>query len=132
VSETADPVGQPLPVVRTAPATANRRQLRNGRGEVVDVVGPAQGSRLDIHVNEIRAGAGPGPYHLHTNAENFFFVLEGRVRMRLDGEAHDLGPGDSVWIPPGVAHDVAVVDDGAARLVEIYAPAEPDFVLVPE
>ncbi len=109
-----------------------RRELRAGRGEMLEVIGPAQGSRLDIHVNSIRAGAGPGPYHRHTNAENFYLVLEGRVRLRIDGVDQLIGPGDSALIEPGVPHSVSVQADGEARLIEIYAPASPDFIAVEE
>ena len=122
----------PRTVHVTRPQTSGRRELRAGRGTIRDVIGPAQGSRLDIHINEIRAGAGPGPYHLHTRSENFYLVLDGAVRLRISGTDHLVAPGDAAVIAPGVPHSVSVVDDGAARLIEIYAPAEPDFVPVAE
>lgn len=109
-----------------------RRQLRAGRGDVFDIVGPAEGSSLDFHLNAIRSGAGPGPYHLHTSSENIYYVLEGRVRLRIDGVDHEVEPGDAAFIPPGIPHSVSVVDDGAARVIEIHTPAEPDFILVEE
>jgi mannose-6-phosphate isomerase-like protein (cupin superfamily) len=114
------------------PETAPRRSLRAGRGEVLSIVGPPQGSGLDVHVNAIRAGAGPGPYHMHSAAQNFYLVLEGSVRLRIAGEEAVAGPGDAILIAPGVPHSVSVVDDGPARLLEIYAPAAPDFVPVKE
>ena len=122
----------PRAVHVSRPQTSARRQLRAGRGEIREVVGPAQGSRLDIHINQIRAGAGPGPYHLHTGSENFYLVLEGVVRLRIDGRDRIVSPGDAALIAAGVPHSVSVVDDGAARLIEIYDPANPDFVLVDE
>ena len=125
-----DPIDQPRAVL-TRPATSRRRSLRDDRGEMTDIVGPEQGSRLDIHLNSIHAGAGPGPYHLHTNAANFYFVLAGRVRLRIDGVDHIVGPGDAITIAQGIPHSVSVDDDGAAKLLEVYAPAGPDFVEVP-
>jgi quercetin dioxygenase-like cupin family protein len=110
--------------------TGSRRQLRAGRGEVTGLVGPEEGSELDVHVNSIRGGAGPGPYHLHTASENVYYVLEGRVRLRIDGADHVLGPGDAAFIAAGIPHSVSVVEDGAARVIEIYSPAQPDFVVV--
>lgn len=117
-------------VVRSS--TAGQRQLRAGRGSVVAVAGPPQGSRLDIHINELRQDAGQGPYHLHTNAENFFLVLEGRVALRLGGEDHIVVPGDAAFVPPNVPHSVSPLDGRAARVLEIYAPADPDFIHVEE
>lgn len=122
----------PRAVHVSRPQTSSHRQLRGGRGDIRELVGPAQGSRLDIHVNEIRAGAGPGPYHRHSASENFYLVLDGVVRLRIDGKDHVVRVGDAAVIPAGVPHSVSVVDDGAAKVIEIYAPANPDFVLVDE
>jgi mannose-6-phosphate isomerase-like protein (cupin superfamily) len=58
-------------------------------------------------------------------------VLSGRVRIRVDGVDHDAGPGDTVFIPPGVPHSATNIGEDDARLLEIYAPAEVDFVEVP-
>jgi mannose-6-phosphate isomerase-like protein (cupin superfamily) len=112
------------------PETAPRRPLRANRGEAFEIVGALQGSRLDVHVNTIWAGAGPGPYHLHSAAQNFYLILEGSVRLRIGGRDAEAGPGDAVLIPAGVPHSVSVVDDGSARLLEIYAPGPADFVLI--
>jgi quercetin dioxygenase-like cupin family protein len=57
---------------------------------------------------------------------------EGSVRLRIAGTDHLVHPGDAVLITAGKPHSVSVVDDGSARLIEIYAPANPDFVLVDE
>jgi mannose-6-phosphate isomerase-like protein (cupin superfamily) len=110
---------------------ARRRSLRAGRGDALQLVDQTIGARLvDLHVNVLRAGSGPGPYHRHSAAENVYFILEGAVRVRVDGSDHVLHPGDAAFIPPGVAHSATNVGNGDARLIEIYAPPEPDFLLV--
>lgn len=114
-------------VVRRAGA-GQARSLRAGRGEALGVIGPDDGSSLDIHVNALRGDAGSGPYHRHDRSDNFFLVLDGRVRMRIAGADYDLQPGDAVHIPRGVPHAVAPAAAAPVRLIEIYAPAEPDFV----
>jgi mannose-6-phosphate isomerase-like protein (cupin superfamily) len=99
---------------------------------MIKLVDPDIGAeRVDLHLNVIRAGTAPGPYHLHTVAENVYHVLEGRVRIRIDGVDHDAEPGDTVFIPPGVPHSATNIGEGDARLIEIYAPANVDFVEVP-
>ena len=107
-------------------------ELRYGRGRMVRLVDADVGAeKVDLHLNVILAGSAPGPYHLHTTAENVYHVLDGRVRIRIDGVDHDAGPGDTVFIPPGVPHSATNIGDGDARLLEIYAPAKVDFVEVP-
>lgn len=107
-------------------------QLRYGRGRMVRLVGTEIGAqKVDFHLNVILAGSAPGPYHLHTRAENVYHVLDGQVRIRIDGVDHDAGPGDTVFIPPGVPHSATNIGERDARLLEIYAPAKVDFVEVP-
>jgi mannose-6-phosphate isomerase-like protein (cupin superfamily) len=107
-------------------------ELRYGRGRMIRLVDAEIGAeKVDLHINVILAGSAPGPYHLHTEAENVYHVMEGRVRIRIDGVDHDAAPGDTVFIPPGVPHSASNIGDGDARLLEIYAPAKVDFVEVP-
>ena len=59
------------------------------------------------------------PFHVHTDAEQVFFVLEGSAEMTVrapDGdETVALAPGDFVRTPPGLYH--AVRNTGSARFV---------------
>ena len=56
-------------------------QLRYGRGAMIKLVDPEIGAeQVDLHLNVILAGSAPGPYHLHTSAENVYHVLSGRVK----------------------------------------------------
>ena len=106
-------------------------ELRYGRGSVEKIVDGAIGAdRVDLHLNRIRAGSAPGPYHLHTEAENVYLVLAGDVVVRIDGVDHRLGAGDAAFIPPGVPHSASNVGTTDAELIEIYAPAAVDFVEV--
>jgi quercetin dioxygenase-like cupin family protein len=42
--------------------------------------------------------------HSHDVLEHGQLVLEGRMTMRLGDETHEVGPGDSIYIPAGAAH----------------------------
>lgn len=59
------------------------------------------------------------PFHVHPDAEQVFFVLEGEAEMTVrakDGpETVALAPGDFVRTPPGLYH--AVKNTGAGRFV---------------
>lgn len=37
-----------------------------------------------------------------------YYVLHGRMAVLLDGELHDLTPGDAITIPPGASHTFTV------------------------
>src|SRR5205085_6236030 len=44
--------------------------------------------------------------HYHKLAEEFYFILEGRGEMEIDGETRSVGPGDAILIPPGAWHTI--------------------------
>jgi mannose-6-phosphate isomerase-like protein (cupin superfamily) len=112
---------------------APRREMQLDRGYAIQMVDGRLGSRqLDMHVNVLRAGGVVGPYHVHTNAENAYFILEGRVRVNIDGVEHDLEPGMAAFFPPNVPHSALNIGEGEARLLEIYTPPGADFVEVDE
>ena len=52
---------------------------------------------------ELPRGAGM-PAHRHARANEGIYVLEGSLRVTLDGAEHRLGTGDYVSIPPGTEH----------------------------
>ena len=59
-------------------------------------------------------------------------IDKGRVRVN-DVEAkpsREVKAGDTVFIPPGVPHSATNIGDGDARLLEIYAPLDVDFIEV--
>lgn len=113
------------------PDSAPRKELRYGRGSVVRLVDAGIGARqVDLHLNTINPGTAPGPYHLHNQVENVYYVLEGRGVIRIDGTDHEVAPGQAVFIPPGVPHSAHNSGDGPLRLLEIYAPVDVDFVEV--
>jgi mannose-6-phosphate isomerase-like protein (cupin superfamily) len=117
-------------IVRAADAPV--RSLRLDRGTATDLVGEHVGAHgVDLHVNRLRAGAQPGPLHYHTNSENVYYLLSGRLSVRIDDTETELAPGDAAFIPAGVRHSATNVGADDAVLIEIYAPAGADFVEVP-
>jgi quercetin dioxygenase-like cupin family protein len=52
--------------------------------------------------------------HSHPEKEMFFFV-RGKGVLRLGDEEHDVAPGDTVYITPGIEH--GMTNEGPDRLV---------------
>ena len=61
--------------------------------------------------------------HYHTQAEEVYYVLEGRGGVRLDGETRAIGPGDVVVIVPGQRHKVWQEGEGDLVLLASCVPA---------
>jgi mannose-6-phosphate isomerase-like protein (cupin superfamily) len=131
-TRTVSDAGEPKPRV-IDPATAPTKELRYGRGSVIRLVDADIGARdVDLHLNTVNPGTAPGPYHLHRQVENVYYVLEGTGCIRIDGVDHTVTQGQAVFIPRGVPHSAHNPGDGPLRLLEIYAPVDVDFVEVPD
>ncbi|MBI4553136.1 MAG: cupin domain-containing protein [Candidatus Latescibacteria bacterium] len=60
--------------------------------------------RLVIHTNEYAPGGGSGDAHAHSNQEQAFYILEGRMEVTVGDKTYEVGPGDCVLLPRNVMH----------------------------
>jgi len=49
--------------------------------------------------------------HWHAESEEFYFLLEGRGLMEIDGEEREVGSGDAILIPAGAWHQITATED---------------------
>jgi len=66
-------------------------------------------------------GFGP-PLHVHTNAAEAFYVLDGLYRIFVDDDVFACPAGSFTYIPAGRRHGFRV-GDVASRKLNLYAPA---------
>ena len=73
-----------------------------------ELASPSNSSVSRHSLAEIRHPPGTASQeHYHTEAEEVYFVLDGQGGIYIDGETHDIGPGDVVVIVPGQRHKVS-------------------------
>jgi mannose-6-phosphate isomerase-like protein (cupin superfamily) len=76
---------------------------------------------------DVEATYGPGgeapPKHMHPAQDERFGVLEGSLRVRVDGEERDLAPGETIEIPRGSVHQMWNPGEAPARVSWRTAPA---------
>ena len=65
---------------------------------------------------------GKAEAHFHTDIEQVIYLIEGRVMVEMWGETQEMGPGDTVYFPPGVKHRVDVLSKNPAKCLVIYSP----------
>jgi quercetin dioxygenase-like cupin family protein len=92
--------------------TVNRRLIGK------DNVGAA---RLEVVLGTIDKGRGALP-HAHPGIEQVCYLLAGRARAEVNGEACDLEPGDCCFFPPDTPHVFTVTSEEPARVLVIYSP----------
>jgi quercetin dioxygenase-like cupin family protein len=122
-----------------AGAQYRRAQIRyvgsgaTGNHEADNRIIPAVGFTFS---NMLLPPGAEGPEHVHHDAEEAFFVLEGTVKVGVhrDGEvAHrTLGYRDMIVIPPGVARSLKNVGDADALLCVVIGARKPQVPTYPE
>jgi quercetin 2,3-dioxygenase len=69
-------------------------------------------------------GMGGGPdEHLHLEQEEYLYVVEGRVTVKVNGVLSVLSQGDSALVPRNTPHAFALSDKVPSRLLVVMAPA---------
>lgn len=97
---------------------ANHTGTTNYRLIGPETVGAA---KLEVVLGVIEKGKGALP-HSHPGIEQVCYLLEGRARAEVGGEARELGPGDCCFFPADMRHSFTVTSDTPARVLVIYAP----------
>jgi len=64
--------------------------------------------------------------HYHTQAEEIYYITQGRGRIRIDGETREVGPGDAIAIRPGQRHKLWNTANETLHLLCCCAPAYED------
>lgn len=107
-----------LPVIVRGGANA----ISLGVGDVEPLTPDALGS-----VAQFKLVEKPGyrtPLHVHDKTDETFYVLEGRLTLQIDGERHELAPGDYVFLPRGTAHAQGNLSSSRVVLLTTLVPGD--------
>jgi mannose-6-phosphate isomerase-like protein (cupin superfamily) len=92
--------------------TVNRRLIG------AETVGAQQ---LEVVLGIVEKGKGAQP-HSHQGIEQVCYMLEGRARAEVAGQAMELGPGDCCFFPAEAPHVFTATSEEPAEVLVIYAP----------
>jgi len=103
----------------------NDRVLRLPTGEMIRIA--RTGDDSGGAVFEFEAVLPPRltgpPAHKHRTETETFEVVEGTLRVRVGQDSRELGPGESVTVPPGTVHAFSNPADTPVRLITRETPA---------
>ena len=57
-------------------------------------------------------------WHAHDDTDDFFLVLDGRLRIETEAGDVELGPGELYVVPKGVRHRPVAVEEARLLLIE--------------
>lgn len=87
--------------------------------------------RPGFHINELQISTTQKvPWHYHSNVQDTFYVLEGRIRIFLQDPKEDvvLAPGETYSVPPRRPHLVTNAGETSATFLVLQGIGEYDFV----
>ena len=114
------PDARPAAVIRPAEQPSADR---GGGNRTIPLVTPRCGARQMLNGITVIAPGGAIPEHYH-DCEESVIVLDGMGIAMVGGLAHEVGPGDTSWIPPGLPHFFRNASATAAlRIFWTYASA---------
>ena len=93
---------------------------QDARTELHDILGL---TGAEISVNNLPAGAGVPFVHSHKQNEEIYFILSGKGRAEIDGEAVELTAGDWLRIAPAAKRQFFAGADSAISYVCIQVKA---------
>jgi mannose-6-phosphate isomerase-like protein (cupin superfamily) len=82
----------------------------------------ATSGRFSLMERTLPPGGRMPPPHHHVGNDEAYYVLEGEVEFRIDGEVAHGGPDTCVVVPPGASHTFGNTSAAPARLLVLHAP----------
>ena len=100
------------------------RRLDMGNFEAVVLADASQtaGEFSLLQTQREPPGFGP-PLHVHRDAAEAFYVLEGEYLMHLDSQQSRCPAGTFVYVPKGMPHTFRVVSDAPGKKLNLFSPA---------
>ena len=113
---------QPSPAGRLISRDAQRLLLQGPLGALLALPAEETDGRISVVIHDIAPRTLGAPIHTHRNEDEFSYVLEGTIGVRVGEEEFQAAAGDTVIKPRGIPHAFWNPTDQPARFVEIITP----------
>jgi mannose-6-phosphate isomerase-like protein (cupin superfamily) len=88
-------------------------------GRLEELWSPRVLARVNDQYVKVAKVKGTLTWHTHANEDELFYVLQGRLRLELEGDrAVELKPGEFYVVPKGVRHNPVAEEECLLLLVE--------------
>jgi quercetin dioxygenase-like cupin family protein len=110
--------------------TITSEEIKVGRMAIRFLVeGEQSGGSVAVFEFDVPAGTTVPAAHSHDGYEETIYGLEGVLTWTVEGNATDIGPGDTLCIPRGAVHQFENPHDSDAKVLAIVTPGilGPDY-----
>ena len=104
------------------PGDGRRLALGNFEAVVLADAQATSGAFTVLQTQREPPDFGP-PMHVHRDAAEAFYVLEGTYLMFIEDRQDVCPPGSFVYVPANVEHTFKVISDGPGKKLNIFSPA---------
>jgi uncharacterized cupin superfamily protein len=94
----------------------------------------AGSERLYVNIDSVKPRAKSVKYHSHSLQEEFFLILKGKGRVRLDGKTIPVQRGDFLAKPAGkgITHQFINDGDEVLEILDCGTPDKNDIITYPD
>jgi quercetin dioxygenase-like cupin family protein len=110
-----------------AKETAEPQEIAPGHSVRVRLSGERTWGKIAVLESEVTSGVGEAP-HVDAREDRTMHIVRGTFWVRIGGEIHTAGPGDTLSIPHGVVHAWRQVGNAGGTFVTVVTPVESDGV----
>jgi quercetin dioxygenase-like cupin family protein len=111
----------------TTKEIAESRELAPGHTVRVRLSRERTWGKIAVLESEVASGVGEAP-HVEAREDRTMHIVRGTFWVRIGGEIHTAGPGDTLSIPHGVVHAWRQVGYKGGAFVTVVTPIESDGV----
>ena len=97
---------------------SNALSPRDAAAALTEFWSPRVIAEIDDAYVKVAKVHGTLAWHSHEHEEELFLVLEGRLRIEMEGRTVELGPGEMFVVPKGVRHNPVAEAECLLMLIE--------------
>ena len=75
--------------------------------EIREILAPGNSSLRNQSLAEARVSPGKATIqHFHIKSEEIYYILQGKAKIRVEGEIREVAKGDGIVMTPGQRHEI--------------------------